>query len=76
MHYVEKLNRNVNVFDKCPENIRGEVLNNINWARELIQRLEQLDYDVREEAIQKIHEVLDSDYEKMGYSLDSNEITR
>ena len=73
MHYLEKLGRNVNVFGKCPEYIREEVLSNLNWARELIQRLELLDYDIREQAIQQIHKVLDEDYERMGYSLEDYE---
>ncbi len=71
MHYVDKLSRNVNVYDKCPEALKKEVLRHITWARDLIKRLNQLDYHEREQAIDNIHRILDEDYEKMGFSLES-----
>jgi len=70
-HYIPKLRRNINVLDKAPEDIREEVLNNIIWVKALIDGLPNLDRDQREAAITQIHSVLDSDYEKMGFSLGS-----
>ena len=73
-HYISKLERNVNVFDKAPAHIKSQCLRNITWARELIARLDHLDYPEREQAIRKIHEVLDSDYQAMGFEIQkSNE---
>jgi transcription elongation GreA/GreB family factor len=67
-HYLSKLERNINVLDKAPAESREEILNHITWARELISRLEQLDYQERDKAIRKIHEILDQDYEIMGFT--------
>ena len=68
-HYISKLERNLNVLDKAPENIKSQCISNITWARDLIIRLEQLDYQEREQAIEEIHKVLDNDYQAMGFEL-------
>lgn len=66
-HYLKKIERNAYVLDKAPEEIRSECLQHIMWARELSSRLDSLDYDVRQDAITKIHSVLDEDYKRMGF---------
>ena len=71
-HYMAKLNRNVNVLDKVPEEYRDTFRSNIEWARELIGRLDNLDYNEREVAIQRIHAVLDHDYNSLGFNLENN----
>lgn len=71
-HYMAKLNRNVNVLDKVPEEYREIFRSNIEWARELIGRLDNLDYNEREVAIQRIHAVLDHDYNSLGFNLENN----
>ena len=71
-HYLSKIERNANVVDRAPRNIKNECLTNIRWARDLSQRLENLDYQEREQAIQKIHEILDEDYKRMGFSLEQH----
>lgn len=68
-HYMSKLERNINVLDKAPDGVREQCTKNIIWARELIGRLEQLDYQEREHAIEKIHQILDSDYQAMGFEI-------
>lgn len=68
-HYMSKLERNVNVLDKAPESVRKQCARNIIWARELIGRLELLDYQEREQAIEKIDKILDSDYQTMGFEI-------
>lgn len=68
-HYLSKIERNCSVIDKAPQAIAQQCANNIMWARELSGKLPQLDYAEREQAIQKIHEVLDSDYENMGFTI-------
>ena len=49
-HYISKLERNTNVLDKAPEHIKQQCSEHIIWARNLIARLEQLDYQEREKA--------------------------
>lgn len=68
-HYLSKLERNVNVLDKAPENVRKQCAQNIIWARELIGRLELLDYQEREQAIEQLHKILDDDYQTMGFEI-------
>lgn len=75
-HYIGKLERNVNAINGASENVRSQCLKNITWARELIGRLDMLDYAERQQAIKKIHEILDSDYQLMGFQIpktDENE---
>ena len=67
-HYLSKLERNIQALDIAPEDIRENVIKNIRWARGLIGRLDTIDYPERDKAIRKIHEVLDQDYESMGFS--------
>lgn len=75
-HYLSKIERNLNVLDKAPEYIRGDVYDHIVWAKELSKRLEMLDYQEREQAIVKIHNVLDNDYMLMGFEVENkNEMT-
>lgn len=67
-HYLEKIERNAYVLDKAPEEIKAVCLQNIKWARDLSSRLDLLDYNERQVAIAKIHDVLDDDYKKMGFN--------
>lgn len=69
-HYLSKIQRNQNVIDKAPENVKMDCLNNLRWAIEISKRLDQLDYDVRENTIDKIHRLMDEDYVKMGFELE------
>ncbi len=71
-HYLKKIERNAYVLDKAPKEIKAECLKNINWARDLSRRLELLDYNERELAISKIHEVLDADYKRMGFGIEES----
>ena len=71
-HYLSKIERNANVVDKAPENIKNECINNIKWSRDLANRLDLLDYDQRDNAINKIHQILDADYVAMGFELKNN----
>ena len=73
-HYLSKIERNLNVLDKASAEVKEQCRNHIVWARELSKRLEQLDYSEREEAISKIHEVMDNDYQLMGFSLEQGKI--
>ena len=66
-HYLSKIERNMQVLDKAPEELRAQISQNIIWCREITKRLEQLDYDVREATITKMHKILDDDYLKMGF---------
>jgi len=68
-HYLSKIERNTNVLDKAPEQIKEKCINDIKWARELSARLNQLDYAQREEAINSIHTLMDEDYTLMGFEL-------
>ena len=68
-HYLSKIERNTNVIDKAPKEIKQKCIANIKWARELSNRLNQLDYDQRDIAINNIHKVLDEDYIAMGFEL-------
>ena len=68
-HYASKLERNINVLDKAPKSVKEECKKNIIWAKNLIKRLELLDYHEREDAIERIHKILDEDYQKMGFEL-------
>lgn len=72
-HYLSKIERNANVVSNAPEEFREKYIANIKWARELSGRLDQLDYDQREIAINKIHEVLDEDYAAMGFELNKHQ---
>lgn len=69
-HYISKIDRNANVVDKAPEDVRVACIANIKWAREMVRRLESLDYDVREATIDRIHALMDEDYEKMGFTIE------
>ncbi len=68
-HYLSKIERNANVVDKAAEGIKQKCIANIKWARELSNRLNQLDYDQRDIAIKNMHKILDEDYVAMGYEL-------
>lgn len=68
-HYLKKIERNTNVLDKAPEHLKKQCRDNIIWARELSSRLEQLDYEQKQQAIANIHQILDSDYQMMGFEL-------
>lgn len=72
-HYLSKIQRNINVLDKAPEHVRNQCVNNITWARELSSRLQTLDYQEREQAINKIHEILDNDYVLMGFEIEKKQ---
>lgn len=50
-------------------------INNINWARNLADRLELLDYDERDKAIVHMNEVLDEDYISMGFEIEDKKTT-
>ena len=71
-HYISKLERNTNVLDKAPEHIKQQCSEHIIWARNLIARLEQLDYQEREKAIAQIHNTLDTDYQAMGFTTEQS----
>lgn len=71
-HYLAKIDRNANVIVNDGSEKAKQYINNIKWARDLAVRLNNLDYEQREEAIKKIHEVMDKDYQEMGYSLNSS----
>ncbi len=73
-YYLEKIERNARAIDKVPMDVKEECREHIIWARELVSRLTMLDYEAREKAINKIHDVMDRDYEKMGFELQNNEI--
>jgi hypothetical protein len=68
-HYLAKIERNFNVVDKAPEGVKEKCINDIKWARELSQRIDQLDYDQRDLAIEQMIKVLDDDYVAMGFEL-------
>lgn len=71
-HYLSKIDRNANVVFTAPANVRDECLANIKWAREVASRIEtgQIGYfEGREQVIDRIHSIMDEDYEKMGYEL-------
>ena len=72
-HYLSKIERNILVLDKAPDSIKESCRQHILWARDLAKKLKMLDYDVRDKAIVNIHQVLDGDYELMGYTLKNTE---
>ena len=72
-HYLSKIERNTEVLDKAPENVRAKCAANIEWARNLSARLELLDYDERNKAVIHMNEVLDEDYTSMGFELPEEE---
>ena len=67
-HYLKKIERNANIADRAPSNIRNEIYTNIRWARDLAERLDNLDYNEREQAIAKIHKIMDDDYQTMTFN--------
>ena len=69
MDFIAKIERNANVVDKAPLEMQPKFVANINWARELSSRLDQLDYDQRQVAIENIHRIMDEDYVAMGFEL-------
>ncbi|MBP3766622.1 MAG: hypothetical protein J6G98_05520 [Bacilli bacterium] len=75
MDILAKIERNANVMNNAPEGIKAKCINDLKWARELVGRLQQLDYDIRNNTIKEIHKVLDNDYKLMGYSLEENHKT-
>jgi len=69
-HYLTKIERNTNAVSGMAIGVlKGHIIANIKWARELSSRLDQLDYQERDKAIANIHQVLDTDYVSMGYEL-------
>ena len=76
MHYLEKLGRNVEALNNCPEEIKKEVMLNIDYVRIIVNSFEKLDPEEIEKYKVKINEILDKDYEKMGYSLEEYEQSR
>lgn len=69
-HYLSKIERNANVADKVSPFLKEQFISNIKWARDLSSKLQHLDYDVRDEAITRIHNILDSDYRQAGFKLE------
>lgn len=74
-HYISKIRRNTEVLDKAPENIRTKCAADINWARNLADRLDSLDCDERDKAIIHMNEVLDEDYTSMGFEIEDKKTT-
>lgn len=72
-HFLSKIERNANVIDKASGDMKKDCLQHVIWARELSKRLDSMDYDQRQEAIRKIHEVMDGDYTLMGYKIEDPE---
>lgn len=71
-HYLSKIERNANVVSTASAEVREEFLANIRWAREVASRIEtgQIGYfEGRDQVIDRIHSLMDADYEKMGYEL-------
>lgn len=71
-HYLSKIERNANVVSTASAEVREECLANIRWAREVASRIEtgQIGYfEGRDQVIDRIHSLMDADYEKMGYEL-------
>jgi len=66
-HYLTKIERNANVIDKAPAHERATYIANIKWARDLADRLQNLDYMERDKSIAEIHRVIDADYAAMGF---------
>jgi len=75
-HYLSKIERNANVIGKVSPFLKEQFLSNIKWARDLSGKLHHLDYDVREETITRIHNILDSDYRQAGFKLEEFEKRR
>ena len=69
-HFESKLERNVNIADKVPEFMRNEFISHIDWARELKDRFDSMDFDQRDSSIADMIKILDTDYVKAGFKLE------
>ena len=71
LNYTSRINRNLQVVINAPGSVRAECTEHLKWAISEMSNLEGLTKVACEERIEKIIQVLDEDYEKMGYILDS-----
>lgn len=69
-HYDNKLERNVNIVDKVPEFMRNEFISHIDWAKDLKDRFDSMDFDQRDSSIADMIRILDTDYVKAGFKLE------
>ena len=77
-HYLTKMEKNLTLADTIPglpEDIKAGIISNAKWVRTLASRLDQLDYDVRQETIPNIHRTLNNDYKKLLNYLPQEEKT-
>ncbi len=76
--YISNLiERNQNVISNINnENDKKTYLNNLIWASNLNQRLSNLDYSEREQALEKIKEVLNNDYLTLAGGVLEEEIVK
>jgi len=71
-HIQKLIERNIHVFDKCPEELKTKYRANLDWARELNTptRLGNMEYDIKEETIKNIINTLNTDYTTLGFTLE------
>ena len=69
-HYNDKINIIVSLIQHVSENERIIQAQKINNLRELIRRLDSLDYEPRQEAIMNVHAQLDAIFNETLDSLE------
>ena len=73
MNYIDYINRNKSVIDQISsEETKVAMLHHIRWALELASRLDKLDYDKRDEAINNIIRVMNDDFKAAGFEIEED----
>ena len=73
MHYMDYINRNSNILNQISsEGTKGVMIQHIQWALELVKRLDSMDYDQKQEAISKIVSVMNEDFKAAGFEVNED----
>ena len=73
MHYMDYINRNSNILNQVSsEGTKAVMIQHIQWALELVKRLNSMDFDQQQEAISKIVSVMNEDFKAAGFELNED----
>ena len=73
MHYMDCINRNSNILNQVSsEGTKAVMIQHIQWALELVKRLNSMDFDQQQEAISKIVSVMNEDFKVAGFELNED----
>lgn len=73
MHYMDYINRNSNILNQVSsESTKAVMIQHIQWALELVKRLNSMDFDQKQEAISKIVSAMNEDYKAAGFEVNED----